>query len=449
MWRFNSFLSSILLILSSINVFSQIKLAVLPFENLSSDKNYNWLSKGFAESLTSAFTQLNNFVVVERVQVDKIVTEQDFQLSDFSDNSKAAEVGRMLAAGKLLIGSFQIFENQINVNCRIVDVSTGAVDGKGVIKITDKLSNLFMLQEQICSRLAMAFGTLGVSEKEQIASYTSKSTSSLDAYKYFLLAQDKSRINDEESAISYLKKSIELDSSYSISYLFLGTLHVLIRKDYAKAISFYQKALKFNPNLIVAHLLIAETQQKSGDSDAAIFTLRQTIENNPNYDMAYFTLGRFYFERYDLVNAKKYLEQAVIINPYCYNAYSNLAMIYLITNDDENVQRTLKTYESIHRIFLLGDEHLAIIKGCWGLYHLYHSNPAIASQYFEEAIKLNPTKPEYYRELATSYAMIMDVENINSVRKAFEMYQQYLRLVPNDSDALKTVKDLKEIIENY
>src|SRR5262245_21125461 len=57
-------------------------IAVLPFENLKKDAQYDWLGIGAADTLTTKLAAVDALVVVERSQVQKVLQEQDFQKLD-------------------------------------------------------------------------------------------------------------------------------------------------------------------------------------------------------------------------------------------------------------------------------------------------------------------------------------------------------------------------------
>jgi len=68
----------------------------------------------------------DKYILLERLQINKIITEQRFSLSDLvGNNSKAKRLGKLLGADKLVVGNVSALGNTITVDARVVDVSSG------------------------------------------------------------------------------------------------------------------------------------------------------------------------------------------------------------------------------------------------------------------------------------------------------------------------------------
>ncbi len=72
----------------------------MPFSNVTKNPQYDWISDGFNESLTSAFAQIGQFIVVERAQIDKVAGEQELQLSGSISEKQAVQIGELLGGAK-------------------------------------------------------------------------------------------------------------------------------------------------------------------------------------------------------------------------------------------------------------------------------------------------------------------------------------------------------------
>src|SRR4051812_41096148 len=106
------------------------RIAICDFQVLTNQNDltsYKWLAQGFAESLSDVFSRINEFSVVERSQLNKVLEEQNLQVSKIEDTNRIVKVGRILGVRKMLIGSCQIATGHLLVNMRIVDVETGLV----------------------------------------------------------------------------------------------------------------------------------------------------------------------------------------------------------------------------------------------------------------------------------------------------------------------------------
>ncbi len=145
---------SVLLILVFVNclssfAYAQKTIAVMPFEGGSGVHNW-YLDKaqmisGITESLTDELSKVDGIKVVERSRLAQILKEQDFGQSDRVDTFSAAEVGRLLGADILVMGTVLGLDVQdsggirigiisakgttakIDLSVRIVDVETGVI----------------------------------------------------------------------------------------------------------------------------------------------------------------------------------------------------------------------------------------------------------------------------------------------------------------------------------
>ena len=68
----------------------------------------------------------DKYTLLERMQINKIITEQRFSLSDLVGNqNKAKRLGKLLGADKLVVGNVSALGNTVTVDARVVDVNTG------------------------------------------------------------------------------------------------------------------------------------------------------------------------------------------------------------------------------------------------------------------------------------------------------------------------------------
>lgn len=72
------------------------------------------------------FTEKSGFVytVIERAQMDKILEEFDYQSTGCTDEECAVELGKMLNAERIVIGSVGLVGQTYTINARIVDIET-------------------------------------------------------------------------------------------------------------------------------------------------------------------------------------------------------------------------------------------------------------------------------------------------------------------------------------
>jgi len=82
----------------------------------------------YTELIRNDIVNSSKFIVIERSQMGQILKEQGFQQSGCTDVSCAVEIGKVLSAKKILVGSVMQIEDEIIITGRIVDVENGIVE---------------------------------------------------------------------------------------------------------------------------------------------------------------------------------------------------------------------------------------------------------------------------------------------------------------------------------
>jgi len=157
--------------------------AVLDFKNLSQQSGYDFLASALAESFVSVFSKNASLRVVERQQLITIIQEQKLVLTGLVENdiSNSIRIGALVAAEYLLLGSYTVTKEGVEVNARLVDVSSGVVAAaeRGKAQLGDAL---FALAQEMAQQIqgkkilstqdCIALWTSGMSGQSGNVSYT-------------------------------------------------------------------------------------------------------------------------------------------------------------------------------------------------------------------------------------------------------------------------------------
>jgi|GEM_PF-5434934 len=122
-------------------------IAILPFENITNDKEYEWLSKGIPESLLVNLSTSDKFTVIEGTLRDKVLDEINFQQGKYVDIKSAVRIGKMLGSREIIIGSFQIIDKKIKITSRIVDVENSKIIQSSIVEYEDSITDIFKMQK--------------------------------------------------------------------------------------------------------------------------------------------------------------------------------------------------------------------------------------------------------------------------------------------------------------
>ena len=123
------------------------RVAILDFENISGIAKYDGLGKAMSSMLISdieANVSPKRLQLVERAQIQKVLKEQDFQVSGSVNKSTAVQAGQILGVSYLLVGDIYILNDQLIINARLTNTETGDIvfaknqEGKTVAWLTLK-----------------------------------------------------------------------------------------------------------------------------------------------------------------------------------------------------------------------------------------------------------------------------------------------------------------------
>ena len=118
--------------------------AIFDFENTNARTDEKELGATLTEMLTTALIQDKRFIVMERVQLEKVLREQSLSQSGAIDTETAIKVGKLAGLEAVILGSVSQLKTRIEADARLIEVETGkalaAVNGK--VKDVDKIRDL-------------------------------------------------------------------------------------------------------------------------------------------------------------------------------------------------------------------------------------------------------------------------------------------------------------------
>jgi len=206
--------------------FSKRTLAVLYFENncLVKKQEMDPLCKGLADMLITELAKIEQLQVIERIQLQKILEEMALGQSGVIDQTTAQQVGKLLGAQTLLLGSFMhMLDGQMRIDVRIVEVETGrTIKAEEETGKPKKLTNIVQnLVKKVVQDLDIKLSSADAKRLEQME-------------------------NESFAAAMYYAKGLEYED--------IG--------DFANAKKMYQNALKVNEKFDKAKVRLTELSKK-------------------------------------------------------------------------------------------------------------------------------------------------------------------------------------------
>lgn len=182
-------------------------LSVLYFDNVSKSQELDWLRSGLSDMLATDIAASGAATVVEREHLAEVLKEQELQLSGMVRDEDAVRMGSILAARKIVYGSFLAAGKTLRIEARLVDVESAAV--LGAVSAEGGEGEALALERRIAAGM---LGALGVRTSSAPNSGGASRTDAAEAYYRGLAFLDSGAYED---AAAKFKESSALDPAYS------------------------------------------------------------------------------------------------------------------------------------------------------------------------------------------------------------------------------------------
>jgi len=130
-----------------------ITLAILDFENncIQDREKFDPLTSGIPSMLASKLTNITKLKFVERERLNDVLNELNLDQSTEIDPSTAQNLGKLLGARALILGSFMILDDKMRVDLRIVETETGLTIKAE--EVTGDSDNLFDIISELSEKI--------------------------------------------------------------------------------------------------------------------------------------------------------------------------------------------------------------------------------------------------------------------------------------------------------
>jgi len=259
-------------------------IAVMPFENVTHEKNTEYLSDGVTESLINSLSQLPHVKVIARNSV----------FSYKNQTPDLRQVAKQLNVQAVLTGRVFMEGDTLDVRVELTDASSNAQLWGD--HFTRKVADIFTVQDEIAHQVTDALRVhLTSGQQEQVSK---RYTENAEAYGLYLQGRYYENQGSEESnnrAISFFDQAIALDPRYALAYAArgetyfnLGDLSLPMKEAGSKTRQDVAASLGIDDKLVEGHMLRANLEfQYDWDFARADTDFRQAIALNPNYAEAH------------------------------------------------------------------------------------------------------------------------------------------------------------------
>src|SRR5438132_3722322 len=330
---------------SSLSV-SDKSIAVLPFENLSAEKENAFFADGVQNEILTDLAKIADLKVISRASVMVYKVGNPRNLRD---------IGQQLGVAHVLEGSVQRAGAKVRVSAQLIDARTDKHVWAG--SYDRELADVFGIETELAQTIAGELqAKLTSSEK---AAIEEKPTQDLVAYEFYVRAlsliysvQVPSQANfvDRSEAVDLLNKAVARDPNFLLAYCQLAFLHDLIYQQgidhtparLALAQSAIDSAFRLRPDTGEAHLALGWHlywgYSEYDRARAEVALAQQSLPNNPR---AYELAGLIGRRERRWAEATHNLERACETDPRNITYVITVATTYLWLHDYDQMARVL------------------------------------------------------------------------------------------------------------
>jgi TolB-like protein/Flp pilus assembly protein TadD len=346
-------------------------IAVLPFQNLSDEKENAYFADGIQDDILTNLSKIGDLKVISRMSV----------MSYRGDGVRnAREIGKALGVGTLLEGSVRRAGNRVRVSVQLINANN---DEHIWAEDYDRdLTDVFAIQTDLAQKIAASLqAKLSPNEKERI---DRRPTQNSDAYLLYVQAHDyanrpdhsrETALNAErlyqqaikldpdfaaayaglsqveswayhsfdpvparrENARLTAEKSLQLNPDLAEGHLALGFSYYYGARNYTRALAEFEIAKGGLPNQADAYMAIGAIQRRQGKWRESTANFEKAAELDPKNASILFNLGANYLAQRDFAAADRIFDQGIAASPQSYACRAFKGLVAILSKGDVNI----------------------------------------------------------------------------------------------------------------
>ena len=406
-------------------------IAVLPFADLSPEKDQDYFCEGLAEELINSLVKIENLRVASRASA--------FQIQESVTDIR--EIGKRLQVETVLGGSVRKAGNRLRITAQLTSVADGYHLWSE--RYDRQMEDVFAIQDEIAESIVEALQMqLSPTAKGDIGKATEVD---VQAYDYYLKGKKfsyQSRQQSYEFARQMFARAIVIDPHYARAYAgvanccsFLYMYFDSSEENLKEADAASRKAIEVDPGSAEAHAARGLAVSLSHRFDEAREEFEIAIGLDPNHFDAHYLYARNLIGQGKEQEAAEKFRRAAEINPDDYNAPYFLAQtLYALGKTEESEVQYRKAIDVLDKHLDLNpdDSRAANLKAA-ALGHLGEKDEAI--KWASRAMVIDPDNPGVLYNVACLYANIEELDRaIDCLEQSIDAGMAHREWIENDPD---------------
>jgi serine/threonine-protein kinase len=310
-------------------------IAVLPFQNLSAEKENAYFADGMQDDILTNLSKIGDLKVISRMSV---------MMYRGDGVRNAREIGKALGVATLLEGSVRRAGNRVRVSVQLINANN---DEHIWAEDYDRdLTDVFAIQTDLAQKIASSLqAKLSPNEKTRL---DNRPTQNPDAYLLFVRAHDYANRtdmfrDDSLKAEELFEQAIKLDPKFASAFAGLSMVESWMYHSFEPTPARREKArlnadesLRLQPDLPEAHLALGFSYYYGErDYERALAEFEIAKRGLPNEAQAYMAIGAIQRRQGRWVESTANLEKAAELDPKNSSVLLNLGYNYMATRNFE------------------------------------------------------------------------------------------------------------------
>lgn len=316
-------------------------IAVLPFQNLSDEKENAYFADGVQDDILTNLSKIGDLKVISRTSV----------MSYRGEGMRSArEIGKTLGVGTILEGSVRRIGNRVRVNVQLINANN---DEHIWAEDYDRdLTDVFAIQTDLAQKITSALqAKLSPNEKARL---DRRPTENGDAYLLYLQAHNYADRPDmfhdtTLKAEPLLEQAIKLDPNFALAFASLSMVEswayhsfdpIPVRREKARFNA--DEALRLQPDLPEGHLALGFSYYYGDrDYERALAEFDIARRDLPNESEVYLAIGSIQRRQGNWKESTANLEKAAALDPKNISVLTNLCFSYVALRNFETADKAI------------------------------------------------------------------------------------------------------------
>jgi DNA-binding winged helix-turn-helix (wHTH) protein/TolB-like protein len=316
-----------------------IRIAVLPFENLTGETADDWLAAAFSTSLAAGLQRVDSIVTVSRERVVEVYRQRNVREARAAAAVVQRDIAAALGVRYVVHGNYQRVGDRIKVIAQLADAADGSVRAQETV--TDSFENLLKVEDDLAARFAARL------ESRPTRVGAAPRTHSLAAHQASVEGQTLYAEDRFADAIGPLTRATTLDPSHATAWALLSKAHArmatisvissgAVDELHRSALSEADRAVQLAPALYDAQVAVALASRGRGDLARWRTAAENAIAIHPLLAEAHALLADSYFagnafgcgRDRDPLRAEQHYRTALTLDPRLAAAHANFSYHY-------------------------------------------------------------------------------------------------------------------------